>query len=498
MNRRSARLRGSPPTHYHSSSSESSESENNPERNEEEGEVGLRNAMNEDQFARLIREIQAGNAELVTAIAGEGRDERAEEGDNPPFTLKPYGEVLNTTNKRDAELYNQAIKPFEMKYDGGEATFYNFLNKVKQRAGHLMCDEIYDVEQGGIRMNLFNDYTTITTQQAKQEATTRWTNNNWKKQASYIMGMATLDSLEDEFRARLLTYQSDYVIEDNGVACADGPLVLKQITRLVQPETGYSGYSLISELHALKLSNYGYDLPKLHEEMKNLVLRIRATKDGRDSINDTMLRYILLDIYETARCEDFKTFIQTKKDTNLPQLIELMQQSEDKYRDLVKTGKWSETPKDELILALQAKTEQLTKENKALAKTKRRRKEKKEKKKSRKHKRRKISRKNESQNPDWMTTPPKPGQQDEIITQQGKEWAWCKFHNKWVIHKSKFGIHTSKTCRLNPINKQANDEKRKDRNAKVTVDAHQANSEVDSGTDESSSSSGSSSDDQSL
>ena len=148
-----------------------------------------------------------------------------------------------------------------------------------------------------------------------------------------------------------------------------------------------------------------------------------------------MLRYILLDIYETARCEDFKTFIQTKKDTNLPQLIELMQQSEDKYRDLVKTGKWSETPKDELILALQAKTEQLTKENKALAKTKRRRKEKKEKKKSRKQKRRKISRKNENQNPDWMTTAPKPGQQDEIITQQGKEWAWCKFHNKWVIHK---------------------------------------------------------------
>ena len=159
-------MRGSPPTHYHSSSSESSESENNPERNEEEGEVGPRNTMNEDQFARLIREIQAGNAELVTAIAGEGRDERAEEEDNAPFTLKPYGEVLNTTNKRDAELYNQAIKPFEVKYDGSEGTFYNFLNKVKQRAGHLMCNEIYDVEQGGIRMNLFNDYTTINTEQA--------------------------------------------------------------------------------------------------------------------------------------------------------------------------------------------------------------------------------------------------------------------------------------------------------------------------------------------
>jgi len=497
-------LRGSPPTHYHSLSSGSSSTTTTDDSGDESEERVSEpvNMMNEDQFARLIREIQAGNAELATAInagGGEGRHEREGDRNNAPFTLKPYGEVLNTTNKRDAELYNQAIKPFETKYDGNEGTFYNFLNKIKQRAGHLMCNDIYEVEQEGVRMNLFADYTTVETHQAQQQARTRWTTNNWKKQASYIMGMATLDSLEDEFRARLLTYQSDYTIEDNGVACADGPLVLKQITRLVQPETGYSGYSLISELHALKLSNYGYDLPKVHEAMKNLVLRIRATKDGRESINDTMLRYILLDIYESARCEDFKTFIQTKKDTRLPELIELMQQSEDKYRDLVKSGKWSETPKDELILALQAKTEQLTKENKALAKTKRKRKDKKEKKKSsKKDKRRKVSRKGDNQNIDWMTTPPKPGKEDEIITQQGKEWAWCKFHNKWVVYKSKFGIHTSKTCRLNPNNKQEGEKKKGDGSAKVTVDAHQANSETDSGTDDSSSTSESSGDERSL
>ena len=59
---------------------------------------------------------------------------------------------------------------------------------------------------------------------------------------------------------------------ENGVACVDGPLVLKQIVRLVQPETGYSGYTLLSELQSLKLENYGYDLMKVHEAMKNLVL----------------------------------------------------------------------------------------------------------------------------------------------------------------------------------------------------------------------------------
>ena len=102
----------------------------------------------------------------------------------------------------------------------------------------------------------------------------------------------------------------------------------------------------------------------------------------------------------------------------LPNLMELMQESEDKYRDLMKSGKWSQTPKDELILALQAKTEQLTKENKALAKSKQRKKEKKRDKTSTKTKRRKVSHKQDRRTKDkeWMTTPPKEGKDEEIIT----------------------------------------------------------------------------------
>ena len=195
-----------------------------------------------------------------------------------------------------------------------------------------------------------------------------------------------------------------------------------------------------------------------------------------------MVRYILLDIYKTARCKDFKTFIQTKKDMKLPNLMELMQESEDKYRDLMKSGKWSQTPKDELILALQAKTKQLTKENKALAKSKRKKKEKKSDKRTNKAKRRKISNKQEHRTKDreWMTIPPKEGKDEDIITREGKEWAWCTFHKKWVVYKSRFGTHTSKTCRLNPNNNSNKD--KKPNKPKVKIDAHQAQSEVKLGS----------------
>ena len=151
---------------------------------------------------------------MINAIndgRNHGEANQGEQG-NAPFALKPYGAVLNMGNKRDAELYNQAIKPFDVKYDGSETTFDNFLNKIKQRAGHLMCESIYETEEEGVRLNLFEDYTNVSTTQMKAAAIARWQNDDWKKQASYIMGIATLDSLEDTFRARLLSYQENYTI----------------------------------------------------------------------------------------------------------------------------------------------------------------------------------------------------------------------------------------------------------------------------------------------
>ena len=104
MARRSARLQGIEPTHGNSSS------------DSEEEEPEERNTMDANQFAQLLEQMQAANAQFINAINnGRNQGEAIQgEGNNIPFALKPYGTVLNTANKRDAELYNQAIKPFDI------------------------------------------------------------------------------------------------------------------------------------------------------------------------------------------------------------------------------------------------------------------------------------------------------------------------------------------------------------------------------------------------
>ena len=162
MTRQSAQLQGIAPTHRNNSS------------DSEEEESKTDDGMNADQFTQLLQQMQAANAQLINAIndgRNHGEANQGEQG-NAPFALKPYIAVLNTGYKRDAELYNQAIKPFDVKYDGSETTFYNFLNKIKQRAGHLMCESIYETKEG-VRLNLFEDYMNISTTQTKAGAIAR-------------------------------------------------------------------------------------------------------------------------------------------------------------------------------------------------------------------------------------------------------------------------------------------------------------------------------------
>ena len=95
MARRSARLQGIEPAHGNNSS------------DSEEEEPKTRDMMDANQFAQLLQQMQAAIAQLINVINnGRNQGEAIQgEGNNIPFALKPYGTVLNTTNKRDAELY---------------------------------------------------------------------------------------------------------------------------------------------------------------------------------------------------------------------------------------------------------------------------------------------------------------------------------------------------------------------------------------------------------
>ena len=168
-----------------------------------------------------------------------------------------------------------------------------------------------------------------------------------------------LDVLGENFRSRIADHCMKFTVVDNGDECVDGPLLLKTIHELVQPDTGYSAFTLIQDLNTISLEQNGNKILEVNKEVISLIRRIRETRDGRDSLPDQTIVYHIIKAYEKARCDDLKLFIDQMKNNGIPDLETLITRTESKYIDLVKSGKWDVTPKDEIILNLRAKTEAL-------------------------------------------------------------------------------------------------------------------------------------------
>ena len=339
------------------------------------------------------------------------------------FNIKPYGKIIDTSTKQGSELYGQAIKKFDPFYDGSEDHLHTFIDKVKQRAGHLNCVKIFNVTQynaSGSRSkrNIFDDYNSLTLQEVRDAATERWRTNTWLKQASYIMGTAMLNSLDQDFRSRVADHSEDYTIIEDNVACVDGSTLLKMIYTLVLPETGYSAFTLIQDLNSLNLEDYGNNIIELHKQVRRIVKRIRASKNGKKSIPDHTIVFYIMQAYEKARCDQFHTFLEQMKNDGTLELKTLIKKAECKYVDLKKAKLWDATPKDEIILALQAKTAALERQQQSKT-SKKDSKSKKKRTIDKSSKKRKTRDKTSSRNSPidrrWQYESPKPGKENKEI-----------------------------------------------------------------------------------
>lgn len=144
-----------------------------------------------------------------------------------------------------------------------------------------------------------------------------------------------------------------------------------------------------------------------------------------------------------------------------------MNDAESKYNELKRDKIWDKPSDRQVIVALKTLLDKKSSDRRKKDK-KGRKKDKERKNKGNKSTRTKCrTPKHNEKDEGWVKTPPKKGEEDIIKKIDGKEWNWCKFHNKWVIVNGKWGKHTSDTCRLNPKNKK----RENDTNPTVQVNA---------------------------
>ena len=275
------------------------------------------------------------------------------------------------------------------------------------------------------------------------------------------MGKAILESLSEEFRACVIQGAKDYEMIEGEAKYNDGPCILKRIFDLVFIQTDDEGFTIRDEILKMKLMDYDYNVVDYNSAMKDLMSHLNSTQD---EMSHRAIKHSLIEAYSNAKNEAFVRFIEQMVNFgSIPDVQELMARAERKYKQLVNKGTWNEPSKEEQILALKVENEKLKREKKST-----RKRTKKEKKGSKKEKR--ARKREDKEEVSWTRKAPKAGE-PKAMTKLGKEWAWCKFHNKWVLkHNERFGDHTSETCLLNPKNKGKKGKKGEKK--RVEVDAH--------------------------
>ena len=385
------------------------------------------------------------------------------------FKLTPYGKVLDLESDKDTKLFKSACDPFETTFNGEIKNVSSFIDKVKNRAKHIQCYAIFNIRTpSGDTLSLFEKWSTITKGEVRAAAATRWGTNNWEKQASYIMGKAILESLNEDFRARVIQGAKDYEMIEGGAKYNDGPCILKRIFDLVFIQTDDEGFTIRDQILNMKLSDYDYNVVDYNSGMKDLMAHLNSTQD---EMSGRAVKHSLIEAYSNAKNDAFKRFIEQMVNLgSIPDVQDLMAKAERKYKQLVNKGTWDEISKEEQILALKVENEKLKKEKKS---TKKRSKKEKKNPKKEKKSRQYLDREDMS----WTRKAPKPND-PQTVTKLGKEWAWCKFHKKWVVKfTERFGDHTSETCLLNPKNK--NKKGKRGNKKRVEVDAHAVQNDDD-------------------
>ena len=418
-----------------------------------------RRARREVRIARanvLAAQRRAEQAELARIEAELAAEEESststmEEQDDPqqqqvPELLSladtnPYTKLSNLQSENGRRLWRQATEPLSDKFDGSHQQFQNFSAAITNR--FKMCNWLRFITfpVDGNNRELITNPGLISLQQVEQRQAARndvlanppdpqnltqenvTTYNN--AVLSHLHCQMMYHFLANSIKTPLQTHISQKIM--CGLIDEDGPLLLKYIQEKVKGRANKQAVlNARSALLNLNLKEFKFNIKKLHDHVNTQVLTISS--NGGQVMGDGITA-ALLTTYKTCTNEEFLHSIRhteavaTDNGTDI-HYEDLMVKAETTYDTLVQKKKWGKKdPRDEQILALQAKVQELTKKKKP-------------------HNSGPSSSNTNSSNkqrryPDWRYVKPKDGKthmQKEIKGVLVDFW-WCEVLQMWARHK---------------------------------------------------------------
>ena len=417
-----------------------------------------RRARREAQIARqLQQQAQRQQQEEVEEVE-EAMADQGQQGDQQPPELpvllrladtNPYTNLSDLTTENGRRLWRQATEPLSDKFDGSHQHFQNFSAAITNR--FKMCNWLrfitFPVE--GISRELITNPGMISLTQVENrrsarsqvlanppdptaQATTAENINNYNNAViSHVQSNMMYHFLANSITTPLQTHISQKIM--CGLIQEDGPLLLKYIQEKVKGRANKQAVlNARSALLNLNLKEFKFNIKKLHDHVNTQVLTISS--NGGQVMGDGITA-ALLTTYKTCSNDEFLHSIRhieavaTDNETDID-YEDLMVKAETVYDTLCQKKKWGKKdPRDEQILALQTKVEELSKKKSGSQSSG-----------SSSSSNRSSSNNNgrkQRRYPDWRYEKPKDGKkhlQKEVNGKKVNFW-WCEVLQMWARHK---------------------------------------------------------------
>jgi len=201
--------------------------------------------MDPDDLAALRAQISAATAATLAATATAAQDKiQAEDALNllaadlakanrliaqftatwttknvptpPTFCLTPGqmspDKILDYSSKTDITIYDKAITPFKLTFDGAISNIKIFIDDIMQRANDTGWDtgqgDIIHVPVDGKLINIVTHYGCVTTDQIRAHAT-GWINNQGRQsQNNQMIVKVILDSISKNVRQKITNQEA--------------------------------------------------------------------------------------------------------------------------------------------------------------------------------------------------------------------------------------------------------------------------------------------------
>ena len=372
----------------------------------------------------LINSLQARTATGTSLTGTSGA--AASSAPATIFTLTPGqispNAILNFLSKQDKSLYEKAILPFTIIFDGAIKNVAIFQDNLNQRAQDFGWNQgggdiINIPDDKGDTYNLITKYGCLTTKDIKKNTQVWIGKNNRQSQNNQMFVKLIIESITTKVRQKISN--EEQTISINGVRV--GALIFKLIMNKTIIDTRATSAAFRRDLSNLDIfmATCNSNIETFNEHVNSAVSGLEA----RNEAIDDLLTHLFAG-YKIASDTKFVAYIELQETqymqgSSLSAQL-LMTQALNDYNTKIINNTWgAPSNEQQQIVALSAELKTIKDSNIELSQSV--------------LKKLKNGKQRDTSEDSWRSVR---GSGPDTMVKDGKTLHWCTYHKKWNLHKT--------------------------------------------------------------